>query len=229
MRINEIIDLSIPYHDQICPNIWENNAIKPEIRQQLLNVAYTFIDQLKIPEGMVKDIVVTGSIANYNWSKYSDIDLHIIVGDLDDELYNEYFRAKQTAWNLMHDVTTKGFDVEMYVQDENEPHHSSGVYSILNNKWTVEPSYNQPEIDRDAIKRKVNGIVDIIDSLSGSCDDHDKLVKLKDKIKKMRQAGLDASGEFSTENLVYKVLRNNGYIDRLYDMLNGSMDDCLSI
>jgi hypothetical protein len=31
----------------------------------------------------------------------------------------------------------------------------------------------------------------------------------------MREAGLDMAGEFSTENIVFKLLRNNNYIDNL--------------
>lgn len=229
MRINEIIDLSIPYHGELCPKIWEGMNMKEEVRTQLMFVAEQFIDQLKIPEHMVKDVTVTGSLANYNWSKYSDVDLHIIVGDLDHDLYGDYFHAKQMAWNLTHDITCKGHDVELYVQDESEPHHSSGVYSLSNDEWVVTPTHDVPEIDKDAVKRKVRAIANEIDVISPSCNNKGKIEKIKNKIKKMRQAGLDATGEFSTENLVYKVLRNNGYIDKLYDNLNTSIDKCLSI
>jgi len=39
---------------------------------------------------------------------------------------------------------------------------------------------------------------------------------LKNKIKKYRQAGLNSDlGVFSTENLVFKLLRNYGYLDKL--------------
>ncbi len=57
-----------------------------------------------------------------------------------------------------------------------------------------------------------------IDALAKSSFDVDKVNTLKEKIKKMRKAGLDKKGEYSVENLAFKVLRNNGYLEKLGEL-----------
>ena len=36
-----------------------------------------FIDFIGVPL-LIEDVIFTGSLANYNWSEYSDIDLHVV-------------------------------------------------------------------------------------------------------------------------------------------------------
>ena len=52
---------------------------------------------------------------------------------------------------------------------------------------------------------------------------------VKDKLKKFRQNGLDKGGEFSYENLAFKLLRRNGYIGKLLDIQTQDTDKKLSI
>ena len=56
-----------------------------------------------------------------------------------------------------------------------------------------------------------------------------KIEKLREKIKKMRSAGLSEKGEFSTENIVFKVLRRTEYMGRLLDLQTKAYDLSLSI
>ena len=63
----------------------------------------------------------------------------------------------------------------------------------------------------------------IIDEVIDNLDDKsmesgvDSINKIKDKLKKYRTAGLEKGGEMSDENLVFKVLRRNGYMQKLFD------------
>jgi predicted nucleotidyltransferase len=52
--------------------------MKEEIREPMLKIASNFIEGLPF-DVKIEDITLTGSLANYNWSSYSDVDLHIIV------------------------------------------------------------------------------------------------------------------------------------------------------
>ncbi len=74
-------------------------------------------------------------------------------------------------------------------------------------------------------------IDDVIENASDEdIDDAKKMVrKYKAKIKKFRQCGLDRGGEYSTENLVFKVLRRNGYIEKLFDFENELLNKRLSM
>jgi len=184
---------------------------------------------------------MTGSLANYNWSEFSDVDLHIMYdfnesGDKKD-LVAELFKLKKTLFNSTHDITVKGYDVELYVQDTNEPHISSGVYSVLYDEWINEPSPEEVTIDEAKLKEKVEQWTDMIDLVisdieEGDEDLHqsiDKIDKLKDKLKKYRSCGLEKNGEYSYENLVFKFLRRNGYIQKLFDFENDIIDKKLSL
>ncbi len=114
----------------------------PKVREALLRIAEEFIDYLG-EDIFVDDIVLTGSLANFNWSEYSDFDLHIHI-DLkqfgkDSDLYKELFDLKKFIFNERHNIKIYGYDVELYAQDAEEPHYSSGVYSVMNNEWVSKP------------------------------------------------------------------------------------------
>lgn len=210
--------------DNLNSKIWNNeNKLHFDVRKSMLYNAYEFIKFLKIKNLKIKDIILTGSLANYNWNEFSDIDIHILLdfnqisNNLD--FVNEFFKTKKSLWNDKYPITIKGFDVELYVQNINEPHTSTGVYSILNNKWNSKPIKEMVTININNVREKTFNFINIIDSIDNIEDDNYKIKMinlLKNKIKKYRQAGLNSDlGVFSTENLVFKLLRNYGYLDKL--------------
>lgn len=226
--------------ESLSDNIFEKSdkdfIMRPEIRKRLMEIANDFMDSLGI-EFFIHDIVLTGSLANYNWSSFSDVDLHILV-DFEDSKFNlalikEFFDAKKNIWNEKHNIVIKGFDVEIYVQDVNELHISSGVYSILHNKWIIEPKKNEVKIDDRKIIEKAEEFMDKIDELvkvgSKGKDVLKKIEELRKKLKKFRQTGLDTGGEYSYENLTFKLLRRNGSIQKLLDLKSHIVDKKLSI
>lgn len=237
----EDIDLSsFETQKTLNTKIWtpEGN-LKPEVREQLLKIADDFKESLNIPWVEYIDVTFTGSLANYNWSKFSDIDLHIILNrsEISEnmELVDEYLDAKKNIWNDEHDIKIYGYDVECYAQDSTEKHTSSGVYSVENNKWVVKPSKEKPEIDKKMVKRKASQIMSKIDDIANlnGKGKHEDVIKqyeiLWDKVKKMRQAGLDREGEYSYENIVFKVLRRTEYIEKLINIKLNSYDKINSI
>jgi predicted nucleotidyltransferase len=207
-----------------------------EIRKKLMDVTEKFMDYLDI-EFFIHDVILTGSLANYNWSKYSDVDLHILVDydetDYNLELLKGFFNSKRSLWNKQHEILVKGFDCEIYVQDVNEPHHASGIYSVLNDEWVVTPVKTVQSIDKNMILKKSEDFEDRIDDISERFDKGEDVLEdiklLKVKLKKFRQSGLDDGGEFSYENLAFKLLRRNGYIGKLLDIQTKTTDKKLSI
>lgn len=209
-------------------------VMRDEIKKRLLEVSDNFIESLGV-EFFIHDIVLTGSLANYNWSQYSDVDLHILI-DFEESKYEmdilkEFFDAKKNVWNEKHDIKIKGYDVEIYVQDVNEEHISSGVYSILHNKWIIEPKKDTPNIDDRKILEKGEEFGKKIDHLSQNPKEItiDQLEDLRKKIKEFRQSGLESGGEYSYENLTFKLLRRNGYIQKLLRLKTQLTDKKLSI
>ncbi len=244
---NKKIIKSFITKDTLCPNVFKRSdssyKMRDDIKKRLIEISDNFIDSLGV-DFFIHDIVLTGSLANFNWSEYSDVDLHILI-DMDEmdgkkeidsiafhTIMKEFFDAKKNVWNEKHNIKIKGFDVELYVQDINEPHISSGVYSVLNDEWVVEPKKETPNIDDRKILEKGEEFGKKIDGLIKSSNDGDVLPKievLRKKIKKFRQSGLESGGEYSYENLTFKLLRRNGYIEKLLDLKNSITDKKLSI
>lgn len=246
----EDVDLSsFNIKKNLNPKFWKNGVLDSRIRMKLLDIADDFIEFLGVDWAKPEDITMTGSLANFNWDEnYSDIDLHIIMdySDVDErkEFVSNYFYSQKKIWNEEHsDITIMGFPVEVFVQDVNERHDSSGVYSLEKNKWLIEPEREKlasSKVNKAFIKDKVSEYMNKIDKLeyllNKSKDDEYRLRRvmeksdnLFDKIKGERKIGFERSGgkEINNYNIVFKALRRNGYIEKLvnvksiaYDKLN---------
>ena len=243
MNNTEIIK-SFESQDELNSKIWEKDGnsytMKPEVREKLLEITNLFIDFLGV-DVIVTDIIMIGSLVNYNWSKYSDIDLHILVNfnqfsENSKDLYLEFFDLKKVIFNQKHNITMFGYDVECFVQKEDETTFSSGIYSILYDMWMNEPKKsNTKNIDKELIKDRASQWMRIIDGLIDNIQDEDPdeikslVKKYKEKLKKFRNCGLEKGGEMSLENLVFKLLRRNGYIEKLYDTPTEIIDKKLSM
>lgn len=239
---NEKMDLSsFKLKPSLNTDVWLNDdKLRPEIAVKLVEIAKNFMKNVGLDDIEIKDIVLTGSLANYNWSQYSDVDLHIMV-DFDDideneELVREFFRGKSGNWNDRHDIKIRGFEVELYVQDIDEPHVSTGIYSLMNDDWVVKPRKEDPVLDLDTTKKKAQRLIDLIDDIEKLYSE-DKLREayvsaqlMKEKIRKFRKCGLETpAGAYSPENLAFKVLRRNGYLGKLGDLRDNSYDRLMSI
>ena len=223
------------------PKVWDNPenpndaVMKPKVRKALIRIAEKFIEFLG-DDIFVEDIVLTGSLSNFNWSEFSDFDLHVHIDlqqyEEQSELYKELFNLKKQVFNDKHDIKIFGYDVELYAQDTEEVHYSSGVYSVMNNEWLNKPKKFKKEPDKEVLKNKIKTWTDKIETSieeAESTKDSKKLETIKDKLKTYRQSGLENDGELSYENLVFKFLRRSGHIEKLFDALNSEVDKELSI
>jgi hypothetical protein len=234
--------------ESLSPDIFEEDngsfSMKDNIRTKLLEIADKFVEFIGI-DFFIDDVHLTGSLSNFNWSEYSDVDLHILVdfNDFNDsnkkdstsmkKIIKQFFDSKKNNWNSEHDIKIKGYDVELYVQDSNEKHLSTGVYSILNNKWIIEPKKGKEFIDDRTIMEKGQEYAELIDSLVKSSESGKDVSKdvddVKTKLKQFRQSGLEKGGEYSYENLTFKLLRRNGYIEKLMGIKKGIQNKKLSV
>lgn len=215
--------------DELNPKIWDGQELKADVREQLLTISQDFYNTTDL-KAKIKDVILTGSLANYNWSeKYSDYDLHILIDfkevNEDEELVKKFVDAVKNIWNKEYDITIEGYEVEVYIQDVKQLHRSSGIYSILNNRWNVEPVKAEFEPDELEIREKGKTVMMLVDDLEDDVDKDEygefikKIKKVWDKVKRYRKSGLESEGgEFSTGNLVFKLLRRNGYIGKILDM-----------
>jgi hypothetical protein len=95
-------------------------------------------------------------------------------------------------------------------------------------KWLSEPKKENIKIDKEKIQEKYNDAVRKINSAI-KAQNIEKLKSIVKDVYDMRQAGLDKSGELSTENLVFKILINRNYIEKLKSAINNLYDKSQSL
>ena len=228
MRLREFSAAEfVTVNKELNPKLWQGGRLDGKVRQKLLEIARAFVDFVGIDLD-VKDYTITGSNANFTWTKYSDLDLHVIIEGTPTESQRELFTAKKALWAEYHDITVRGLPVECYVQGESETHHSTGVYSIINNTWLIEPQKIEPDLDDQSVEAKKDSMLSQIEQAL-LAKDLEKLRSVKDKITTMRRSGLDRTGEWSVENVVFKILRNLGLIDQITEKIRELEDQELSL
>lgn len=227
MFIREFVK-AVTYHDNLNPRIWTGLSMKKDVRFKLLSIAKDFIKFINIPQINLKDITISGSNASYGYNDSSDVDLHLVVTMPDDAHVRELFDAKKNHYNYKHKIKIYGIDVELYVQDEAQQHHSAGIFSVLDNIWLTKPHHKTPNITDREVRLKARNYSSIINRALKT-DDLNTLEDVMAELRRIRKAGLAQSGEFSVENLAFKLLRARGKIDRLVKRIQQLKDAKLSL
>ena len=205
----------------------KEEILKETVRKKMLEIVDEFLDNLREQniEIKVDDILLVGSNANYNYTKDSDIDLHVIANTknmkYEIEIANALYSAYRTLFNKNLDINIYDIPLELYVEVENTPRNSNGVYSIKKDKWEKKPVQEEiPEYDKEALNKLVDKwekkCKDLLDRIAADkLDDEKQVVKLiEDIYEKLRKTGV-AKSEYAIENLAFKELRNKGYLDKL--------------
>jgi predicted nucleotidyltransferase len=219
------------------PKFWFKRELDPLVRRRLIRIAENVAKDLNI-DRYIDDIIITGSIATYNWHTLSDIDLHILLDfrkvDKSASLVKKYLDSQKALWNKNHDIMINDHEVEIYFQDNSESHEASGIYSVMMGSWIKKPSKTAKELDIVTAEKKADSIFNEIELLQSMFSNKKyRLVyglseKLKSKIKTMRQSGLSREGIYSPENLAFKILRNNGLLQILSSLKSLSYDKLMS-
>lgn len=217
------------FHDTLSEKIFNGEELKPEVKEKLNEIADAFIEFLEVPTDAIKDVVLTGSMMSYNYTKYSDIDLHLLVDfekvHEDCPIVGPYLISKKSEFNKNHDIFIYGIPVEVYAESIDNDNVHNGLYSLKQDKWIDFPKKIEPTDNDAAVEAKFNEFKD----LAEICDDSEVAIEIIDKIKKMRKAGLAEGGEFSTENLTFKKLRDEGIIGKLMKIKKQGIDKQLSL
>ena len=238
LRFEEVEPESFEKNSTLEPNFWQNDKLNTKISRRLKKIAQDFAEGLEVPVEIV-DLRFTGSLANYNWSRYSDVDLHLVVDfskiDEDTELVKAFFDASRMRWNDIHHILINGYEVEIYVENVGDRHHSSGIYSIMRDEWVVEPDASDIQFDFAVARLKSDDILNQINKIARFAKEKPKAAlssveRLKAKIRNMRRAGLESpSKEFSAENIAFKILRREDALQKLSDLKYDAYDDIMTL
>ena len=211
-----ILKEAIELHETLNPLLWnEDNTLKPEIYEKLVDVYEEFIRFIDIPLNIV-DVEIVGSNASYNYNDTSDIDLHVIVNSevnyMDKELLRLFYNSKKGSFNDDYDIDINGIPVELYIEDVKDGNATNGRFSILKNEWVKFPepiSYDIPDISNE-LTEWTEKATNLLNS-----DDEVSILEFINELYMFRKLGLAENGEASVGNLVFKELRSMGILDDL--------------
>lgn len=222
IKLLEAFRLTVQHHKELDPKLWsQDGQLDRNVRDRLLDLSIQFAKFSGIDQTRVKDVVFTGSTANYNYTKHSDVDVHVMCDGCangDEALYQ-----KKVEWHHLHKDTVMGYPVELYIQSSTDHFPAGqGVYSLLRNEWVIQPQHvDKVEILKDKkFVSKVKHAIDYMERFLLSTATKQDILDYKTKLWKWRSAGLEKAGEWDIANLLYKELRNRGLIQRLNDRLH---------
>ena len=226
MRIDEFSKNPVEFHEKLNPVLWNNFKLRDNIRYQLLLIAKHFAKEFDNIQ--IHDITISGSNAAYNYTRKSDIDLHLVVNILQNSDLEELYFCKKNDYNSKYDIKIKDIEVELYVQNAQVPQYSAGVYSVLNDQWISKPKKVAPRFEADEVHNKLLSYRDKIRRALKSSNV--KFVKKTlDRLYRLRLTGLERQGEISIENIVFKKLRDQGQIEKLRQHINSLVSNELSL
>lgn len=208
------------FHLRLNQRLWQADHLRLPVRLKLLKTALSFYQFLELDHLIVSEIILTGSNAAYNYTRLSDIDVHLIVNFARTQcpnLADNFFNTKRALWNQTYHTSIYNHPVELYVEDKAKPVTANGIFSLLHNHWIKHPERTAPLPDDTAVEQKADAYADEIDALLAGDPNIDTINEMLDRLRTLRQNGLMAGGEFSVENLAFKMLRSQGYLQRLYD------------
>lgn len=212
--------------------VWdENNNLHEDIRKKLLQISKIFLKDVETPIE-IKNILLTGSLASYQWRATSDFDLHIIVKVTDESCIDtalDYFDTKSKIFNKEHEIFLKGYKVEVTLKTEENFLKDKGIYDVSKKKWLAFPQDPKTDLDDPRVLEYAEKIKDKIDKAIAEKADIETLKDIRNYIKKLRTKGLENAGEYSIGNLVFKKLRHDNYIKKLYDYKAQLEDQTLSL
>jgi len=240
LRFEEVDPETFEKQSELEPKFWFAGKLNPKITKRLIKIAMEFVEGLDFSDEIsVEDIRLTGSLANYNWSKYSDADIHIVIDfskiNEDTELVKKLFDNARVRWNDLHSIMVYGHEVEIYVENVGHVTQSAGIYSIMNGEWIIEPDPTKIEFDYVTARKKADAIeteVNLIDkfAIEKPRNALKSIKRVKEKIRRMRKAGLHSpEQEYSAENIAFKILRREETLDKLSNMKYDTYDRVLSM
>ena len=236
MKFRNKLKESIEVHDTLNPLLWDNNQLRTTIAEALKSIVLQYIDDSQfLKESDIIDIELLGSNASFNYTKDSDIDLHIVVNmesiSSDPALVQIACNAEKSVFNKAYDITVKGIDVELYVEDVNAATASNGIYSLTKNEWIKFPvKMNIPDTTNNPdynvlLGEWVKAAKDILNNSSSSSE----ITRFINEIYNLRRLSIMTEGEYGIGNLVFKEVRNQGLLQQLKDLLNLNTSKELSL
>lgn len=229
-------------NDSLNKSLWDkdkngNWILDKRAKRKIVSLAKQFYSEFKklLKQRDIYDIQITGSMSNFNYSPDSEIDVHVLVNfdDIDKGNLSDIKKEVESIcfeWDLNNNPKFKGHDIDLFVQDKRDPHEYSALYSVMDDKWIKHPNQEEIEIDDRDVDKKYDSIIfsiERLDTLIKEGTDNDRIkrmykkgLELKTRIQKMKRVYDTKNGSSTIEGMVYKKLKNSGYIEKLIEILS---------
>ena len=226
--------ITLEYHDKLNPDFWDGYELKPEVREKLIQIGHEWAEWANVPTHSIKDFVFVGGNANFNYTAKSDVDLHLLVdkSEIADcpEFLEDYFEDKKDLWASKHDIKLYGHPVEIYAQDVGADFPAGqGVFSLTKNEWLAKPINKNVDLNKIPAAPKATELKDQIQNMIKYNTDDQTMKSFKETLKDMRSNSIAQEGEFGQGNLIFKELRNLGYLDKINQYIRSKQDQRLSL
>ena len=206
-------------HNTLNPKLWDNeNNLLDDVKARLFEIVEQFTSTVDIPLP-IADIHLVGSNCNYNYTNKSDLDVHIISNfelvQAPKEVMQVLYNALKAKFNADYDISIRGIDVEIYVEDIKSTTMSNGIYSLYKDKWIKFPEKltNIPNVD---FGQQLVGMTNRIQRAIQS-ENSDDIKDVINSLYMIRKNSLGTEGEYGKGNQLFKEVRNNGLLDDLKD------------
>ena len=214
---------AIELHDTLNPKLWdENDNLRPLVKDRLIKIVDKYIESSNvITKDDVIDVELLGSNASYNYTPYSDLDIHLVVNmedvSCDPALFQLACNAERSNFNKNYDFKIKGIDVELYVEDVHAGTASNGIYSLYKDEWIKFPSkITVPDYDNDEEYIKLlDSWKSLAETTLANATSASEVQDYVNNLYNLRRTSIMTDGEFGKGNLVFKEIRNEGLLDEL--------------
>lgn len=234
------LEEAIEKHDELNPALFKESKLRPEVKDKINEIVDEFLKDFEEVdvELEIQDIILTGSNASYNYTKDSDLDIHIVAdtSKITDtlKLHKVIYDAYKSNFNKKFEIELNKVPVELYIETQDTPLVSNGIYSVIKNEWVKEPTKEDiPEVDQEAIDKAFKPwekrYKALISKITNKSDDESEIDKFIDSLYDLRSEGLSTDGEYSIGNLIFKEMRNKGYLDNLKELRHKVIAQRLSL
>jgi hypothetical protein len=226
--LQEKVNNAMQDHEQLNPTYWQGDTMKPEVRAKLMQMGQAYFDELKekLPNIKLQDILFSGSLANYNYTKSSDIDVHVVVDtgkvSCDKRVVSGYIMLMNKYEHATANLSV--FDTPLQISLSTRVEETGGAYSLLHTTWLNKPVHPKPTYTKRELTEQVEmyhlKITELQEAYAkdAAVFDCQKATTLSRQLGRGRTAGLKRDGYSSIENNVYRILRSVGDLKMLREI-----------
>lgn len=230
--VMKVLNEDFVIHDTLNPKLFDTTTkkLRPEVRKKLVEIVSEFEKYIEVPIAIC-DVQLVGSNCSYNYTENSDLDVHVIANfsvlEIPKEVLQNIYNTIKTNFNKSFDITIRGIEIEMFIQDINSTTVSNGIYSLCDDEWIKEPqpikSATKHNTEKEVEKwtAKINSIL--------ANPSYEEVLEAINVLYLIRHNSIATDGERGKGNQIFKDIRSLGLLQKLKDELKKQISKRLTL